>query len=55
MASEHSRTDASLVRVSTTDPTAFSELYVRHVTQAHLGCDFDFVRPGHDVPEPYID
>jgi DNA-directed RNA polymerase specialized sigma24 family protein len=31
VASEHSRTDASLVRVSTTDPTAFSELYVRHV------------------------
>jgi dihydroxy-acid dehydratase len=35
--------------------SAYGELYVRHVTQAHLGCDFDFVRPGHDVPEPYID
>jgi len=35
--------------------SAYGELYVRHVTQAHLGCDFDFARPGHDVPEPYID
>jgi dihydroxy-acid dehydratase len=35
--------------------SAYGELYVRHVTQANLGCDFDFVRPGHDVPEPYID
>jgi dihydroxy-acid dehydratase len=35
--------------------SAYGELYVQHVTQAHLGCDFDFVRPGHDVPEPYID
>ncbi len=34
--------------------SAYGELYVRHVTQAHLGCDFDFVRPGHDVPEPEI-
>ena len=32
----------------------YGELYVQHVTQAHLGCDFDFVRPGHDVPEPEI-
>ena len=35
--------------------SAYGELYVQHVTQAHLGCDFDFVRPGHDVPEPDID
>jgi dihydroxy-acid dehydratase len=34
--------------------SAYGELYVRHVTQANLGCDFDFVRPGHDVPEPEI-
>jgi dihydroxy-acid dehydratase len=34
--------------------SAYGELYVQHVTQAHLGCDFDFVRPGHDVPEPEI-
>src|SRR5712672_4115413 len=26
--------------------SAYGELYARHVTQAHLGCDFDFVRPG---------
>jgi dihydroxy-acid dehydratase len=35
--------------------SAYGELYVQHVTQAHLGCDFDFVRPGHGVPEPEID
>jgi dihydroxy-acid dehydratase len=35
--------------------SAYGELYVRHVTQANLGCDFDFVPPGHAVPEPYID
>jgi dihydroxy-acid dehydratase len=34
--------------------SAYGELYVRHVTQANLGCDFDFVRPGHDVAEPEI-
>jgi dihydroxy-acid dehydratase len=34
--------------------SAFGDLYVRHVTQANLGCDFDFVRPGHDTPEPAI-
>jgi dihydroxy-acid dehydratase len=34
--------------------SAYGDLYVRHVTQANLGCDFDFVRPGHDVPEPEI-
>jgi dihydroxy-acid dehydratase len=34
--------------------SAYGELYVQHVTQAHLGCDFDFVRPGHGVPEPEI-
>jgi RNA polymerase sigma-70 factor (ECF subfamily) len=31
VASEHSRTDASLVRISESDPGAFSELYSRHV------------------------
>ena len=31
MASEHTRTDASLVRAADGDPSAFSELYERHV------------------------
>jgi dihydroxy-acid dehydratase len=35
--------------------SAYGELYARHVTQANLGCDFDFVPSGRDAPEPYID
>ncbi len=31
MASEHNRTDASLIDAAATDPSAFSELYERHV------------------------
>jgi RNA polymerase sigma-70 factor (ECF subfamily) len=31
VASEHTRTDASLVRAADGDPSAFSELYARHV------------------------
>ncbi|SUA55257.1 Dihydroxy-acid dehydratase [Oligella ureolytica] len=31
-------------------------LYVKHIEQAHLGCDFDFLKPdfGEAVPEPDI-
>jgi dihydroxy-acid dehydratase len=51
---ELERRRAALAPVSEPRRSAYGELYVRHVTQAHLGCDFDFVRPGHDVPEPEI-
>ena len=34
--------------------SGYGELFVRHVTQADLGCDFDFVRAGLEVPEPVI-
>jgi dihydroxy-acid dehydratase len=34
--------------------SGYGELFVRHVTQADLGCDFDFIRAGIDVPEPVI-
>jgi dihydroxy-acid dehydratase len=33
---------------------SFAALYQRHVTQAHLGCDFDFLEAGAPVPEPAI-
>ncbi|MEX0600409.1 MAG: L-arabinonate dehydratase [Rhodothermales bacterium] len=32
----------------------FAALYEKHVTQAHLGCDFDFLERGGEVPEPQI-
>jgi dihydroxy-acid dehydratase len=32
----------------------YQELYARHVTQAHQGCDFDFLHGAGGVPEPAI-
>jgi dihydroxy-acid dehydratase len=32
----------------------FGALYLEHVTQAHEGCDFDFLQRGPDTPEPEI-
>jgi dihydroxy-acid dehydratase len=32
----------------------YGELYSKHVTQAHLGCDFDFLQKSADIPEPEI-
>jgi len=32
----------------------FGALYAAHVTQAHLGCDFDFLHAGAETPEPEI-
>jgi dihydroxy-acid dehydratase len=34
--------------------SGFGELFVRHVTQANLGCDFDFLERRSDVAEPVI-
>ena len=32
----------------------FGALYSAHVTQAHLGCDFDFMQAGGETQEPAI-
>jgi len=32
----------------------WTQLYQRHVTQAHLGCDLDFLQAGAPTPEPVI-
>jgi len=32
----------------------FGTLYLKHVTQADAGCDFDFLEPGAATPEPEI-
>jgi dihydroxyacid dehydratase/phosphogluconate dehydratase len=51
---ELARRRAELAATAEPRRSAYGDLYARHVTQANLGCDFDFVRPGHDVPEPVI-
>ncbi len=36
-------------------PRGFGAMYAAHVTQAHLGCDFDYLETAEDaVPEPEI-
>ncbi len=35
-------------------PRGFGAIYVRHVTQADRGCDFDFLTADGQVPEPEI-
>ncbi len=32
----------------------YGQLFARHVTQAHEGCDFDFLHRGPETPEPDI-
>lgn len=32
----------------------YGQLFSKHVTQAHEGCDFDFLRGGEPTPEPEI-
>jgi dihydroxy-acid dehydratase len=32
----------------------FGTLYLKHVTQADKGCDFDFLEAGAPTPEPEI-
>jgi dihydroxy-acid dehydratase len=32
----------------------YTALYAKHVTQAHEGCDFDFLHAGEETPEPLI-
>lgn len=35
-------------------PRGYGQLFSQHVTQAHEGCDFDFLCHGGDIPEPAI-
>jgi dihydroxy-acid dehydratase len=35
-------------------PRGYGLLFMRHVTQAHEGCDFDFLHRGEVTPEPEI-
>ena len=35
-------------------PRGYGQLFSKHVTQAHEGCDFDFLHHGETIPEPAI-
>ncbi|HXF66294.1 MAG TPA: L-arabinonate dehydratase [Burkholderiales bacterium] len=35
-------------------PRGYGALYAQHVTQANLGCDFDFLHHGPPTPEPQV-
>jgi dihydroxyacid dehydratase/phosphogluconate dehydratase len=35
-------------------PRGYNRLFARHVTQAHEGCDFDFLEGAGEIPEPEI-
>jgi dihydroxy-acid dehydratase len=35
-------------------PRGYGALYAQHVTQANLGCDFDFLQAGGAVPDPDV-
>lgn len=35
-------------------PRGYGQLFTQHVTQAHEGCDFDFLHHGPRIPEPEI-
>ena len=35
-------------------PRGYNRLYAQHVSQAHEGCDFDFLEGSGGIPEPEI-
>jgi dihydroxyacid dehydratase/phosphogluconate dehydratase len=35
-------------------PRGYGQLFSKHVTQAHEGCDFDFLHHGEEIPAPDI-
>ncbi|MCA9248760.1 MAG: dihydroxy-acid dehydratase [Planctomycetales bacterium] len=35
-------------------PRGYGKMYSQHVTQAHLGCDFDFLHAGEEIADPEI-
>ena len=35
-------------------PRGYGRLFAQHVTQAHEGCDFDFLHRSDPIPEPEI-
>jgi dihydroxy-acid dehydratase len=53
-ADELGRRRAALTPIERPPRSGYGELFAQHVTQANLGCDFDFLAHDRDVPEPVI-
>jgi dihydroxy-acid dehydratase len=51
---ELARRRAAWVRPEPRYQRGFGALYLEHVTQAEHGCDFDFLHPGAETPDPEI-
>ena len=51
---ELARRRASLAAPAARFERGYGQLYTEHVTQADLGCDFDFLHAGPPTPEPPI-
>jgi len=45
---------AGWVRPESSYQRGYLSLYAERVTQAHLGCDFDFLQDRIETPEPEI-
>lgn len=51
---ELARRRADFTAAPPTGLSGYGELFVQHVTQANLGCDFDFLERRAGVEEPVI-
>ncbi|RUT31274.1 dihydroxy-acid dehydratase [Arsenicitalea aurantiaca] len=51
---ELARRRAEWVRPEDRFPRGYGAMFARHVSQAHEGCDFDFLAAGAPLPEPEI-
>ncbi|MCL4204924.1 MAG: dihydroxy-acid dehydratase [Pirellulaceae bacterium] len=51
---ELDRRRASWIPPQVEYPRGYGQLFTQHVTQAHEGCDFDFLHRGPAIPEPKI-
>ena len=51
---ELSRRRSQWVAPATSYPRGYGQLYASHVTQAHEGCDFDFLQAEGEIPDPDI-
>ena len=53
-AAELSRRRSRWVEPAASYPRGYGRLYASHVTQAHEGCDFDFLQAEGEIPDPDI-
>jgi dihydroxy-acid dehydratase len=53
-AAELSRRRSRWVAPTASYPRGYGRLYASHVTQAHEGCDFDFLQAEGEIPDPDI-